>query len=153
MFYFFSDDDSERLGKNSECSEQTVERRTRRLSISSSNALLLCKRKFVGVRPFQTMIPIFYTYMTQSYILTDTFAVFASSKKIFSSLIVCLRTPQLFLLRIGRCYLSVTRGPPAKVGPYCLTGQTKMTSSPLHLLAGCSFFPRSSTPRYWIHPE
>ena len=84
---------------------------------------------------------------------TDTFAVFASSKKIFSSLIVCLRTPQLFLLRIGRCYLSVTRGPPAKEGPYCLTGQTKMTSSPLHLLAGCSFFPRSSTPRYWIHPE
>ena len=84
---------------------------------------------------------------------TDAFAVFASSKKIFSSLIVCLRTPQLFLLRIGRCYLSVTRGPPAKEGPYCLTGQTKMTSSPLHLLAGCSFFPRSSTPRYWIHPE
>ena len=38
----FSDDNSEKLGKNSECSEQTVERRTRRLSISSSNALLLC---------------------------------------------------------------------------------------------------------------
>lgn len=28
-----------------------------------------------------------------------------------------------------------------------------MTNLPLHLLAGCSFFPRSSTPRYWIHPE
>ena len=28
-----------------------------------------------------------------------------------------------------------------------------MTNSPLHLLAGCSFFPRSSTPRHWIHPE